>query len=42
MAQHGELRRWSVGRAQNRGNAVTMAIMKGQGFFHKMVFQSGC
>ena len=42
MAQHGETRRWSVRRAQDRGNAVTMAIMKCQGFFQGVVFQSGC
>src|SRR5215475_542215 len=35
MAQHSKTRRWSVGRAQNCGDAVTMAIVKCQGFFHK-------
>jgi hypothetical protein len=40
MAQHGETPRWSVRRAQHRGNTVPMAILKCQGFFHGMVFQS--
>jgi hypothetical protein len=40
MAQHGETCRWSVGRGQYRGNAMTMVIMKCQGVFHRMVFQS--
>ena len=40
MAQYGETPRWSLRHAQYRGNTVTMAIMKCQGFFHRMVFQS--
>jgi hypothetical protein len=40
MAQQGETYRWSVWRAQDRGNAVAVAIMKCQGFFHRMIFQS--
>lgn len=36
MAQHGEPRRWPIGRAQDRGNTVTMRIMKDDGFFHGM------
>ena len=40
MAQHGETRRWAVRRAQDRGNTVTMAIVKCQGFFQGVVFQS--
>ena len=34
MAQQDEARRWPIGRAQDRGNAVTLAIVKCQGFFH--------
>jgi hypothetical protein len=40
MAQQGEARRWSVRRAQDGSNAVAMAIMKCQGFFHKIFIQS--
>jgi hypothetical protein len=40
MAQYGETRRWSVRGAQDRGNAVTMAIMKRESFFHGMIFPS--
>ena len=41
MAQHGETCCWSVGCAQGRGNAMTMSIMKCQGFFfQEVVFQS--
>jgi len=39
MAQHGETPRWSVRRAQYRGNTVTMPIMKCQRFFQGAVFQ---
>ena len=35
MAQHGETRRRSVWCAQDRGNTVTMAIVKREGFFHR-------
>lgn len=41
MAQHSERPRWSVGHAQYRGNAVAMAIVKGQGFFHNIVLVYG-
>jgi len=40
MAQYGETRRWSVRAAQDRGNAVTMAIVKRESFFHGMIFPS--
>ena len=40
MAQHRETRRWSVRCAQDRGNPVIFVIVKRQGFFHGMVFQS--
>ena len=40
MAQQDELRRWPVGRAQDRGNAVVLAIVKGQRFFQGVIFQS--
>src|SRR5437588_10637114 len=34
MAQHSETRRRSVRHAQDGSNAVAMAIVKGQSFFH--------
>ncbi len=40
MAQQGETRCWPVGRAEDCGNVVTMAVMKGQRFFQGVVFQS--
>ena len=40
MAQQGEARRRPFGRAQDRGNAVTLAIVKCQGFFQGAIFQS--
>jgi hypothetical protein len=40
MAQHGETRRWSVRRAQDGSNAVVMGIVKCQGFFQGVIFQS--
>ena len=40
MAQQGETRRRFVGRAQDGSNAMAEAIMKCQGFFQGVVFQS--
>ena len=40
MAQQGEACRRPIGRAQDRGNAVTLAIVKCQGFFQGVIFQS--
>ena len=41
MAQHSETRCWFVRCAQDRGNAMTMSIMKCQGFFfQEVIFQS--
>ncbi len=41
MAQHGKTRRRFVRRAQDGGNAMTMSIMKCQGFFFQgVIFQS--
>jgi len=41
MTQHSETRCWSVRCAQGRGNAMTLSIMKCQGFFfQEVVFQS--
>jgi len=40
MAQQSETRRRSVRRAQDGSNAVAMAIMKGQSFFHKVFIRS--
>ena len=41
MAQHGETRCWSIRRAQDCSNAMTMSIMKCQGFFFQgVIFQS--
>ena len=40
MAQHGETRRWSVRRAQDGSNSVAMGIVKCQGFFQGVIFQS--
>jgi hypothetical protein len=40
MAQYDKPRRWSVRRTQDRRNAVAMAIMKCQGFFHTVVIRS--
>ena len=40
MAQHGNTLGRSLRRAEYRGNAVTMQIMKDNGFFHMAVIQS--
>ena len=40
MAQQGETRCRFVGRAQDGSNAMAEAIMKCQGFFQEVVFQS--
>src|SRR5580765_4408286 len=42
MAQHCETRGWSVRHAQNRGTAVTMAIVKCQRFFHGIAVDPIC
>jgi len=40
MTQQSEARCCPVGCAQDRGNAVTMAIVKCQGLFQGVIFQS--
>ena len=43
MAQYGNTLGWSVRRAEYRGNAVVMAIVKCLGFFYGMAFHlAGC